>query len=266
MGRLRPAGGDVGPEFWDRRAARYADRVAGTAERDPFLRRVRRRCGRRTTVVDVGAGTGRFALALAPVVGRVIAVDQSPRMLELLRGEADRRGLSNVETCHGRWEDVTGIVGDVVVCSYVLPVVTDVAAFIDKLDAAARRRVFVYLSGASADLVHDHLWRHFHGRPRAPAPTWLDAVGVLRELGIDPHVEVVEVPVRRRFTSVAEAVDDHHEHLLLNDTPTLRQELEQVLSIWLVRDGDRLRPPLKTLPGAVISWESGQAKQRPVDV
>ena len=53
--------------------------------------------GNAATVVDLGAGTGRFALAAAPHVDRVVAVDVSPAMLALLRERAGAAGLANVE-------------------------------------------------------------------------------------------------------------------------------------------------------------------------
>jgi ubiquinone/menaquinone biosynthesis C-methylase UbiE len=43
------------------------------------------------TVVDLGAGTGQFALAAAEVCRRVVAVDPSPVMLGLLREKARNR-------------------------------------------------------------------------------------------------------------------------------------------------------------------------------
>jgi ubiquinone/menaquinone biosynthesis C-methylase UbiE len=50
-----------------------------------------------STVIDLGAGTGMFALAAAPLCRRVIAVDVSPAMLGLLRAKAEQRGLGNIE-------------------------------------------------------------------------------------------------------------------------------------------------------------------------
>src|ERR671936_728212 len=41
-----------------------------------------------TTLVDLGAGTGTFALAAAPLCRRVVAVDVSPAMLAALRAQA----------------------------------------------------------------------------------------------------------------------------------------------------------------------------------
>lgn len=53
------------------------------------------------TVIDLGAGTGQFALAVAGVVRRVVAVDVSPVMLEHLRGKLRGRGVENVECVEG---------------------------------------------------------------------------------------------------------------------------------------------------------------------
>src|SRR5439155_8242060 len=48
-------------------------------------------------VVDLGAGTGTFALAAAPLCRWVVAVDVSCAMLTILHAKAERLGLQNVE-------------------------------------------------------------------------------------------------------------------------------------------------------------------------
>ncbi|WP_218951937.1 methyltransferase domain-containing protein [Amycolatopsis anabasis] len=50
-----------------------------------------------STVVDLGAGTGRFALAAASRFRRVVAVDVSPAMLRYLEERVADAGLANVE-------------------------------------------------------------------------------------------------------------------------------------------------------------------------
>lgn len=50
------------------------------------------------TVVDLGAGTGQFTLAVAPRCARVVAVDVSPLMLDHLERKLQRTALGNV-TC-----------------------------------------------------------------------------------------------------------------------------------------------------------------------
>ena len=53
--------------------------------------------GKESTVVDLGAGTGQFALRAARVFGKVIAVDVSPAMLEALRDRASGLALDNLD-------------------------------------------------------------------------------------------------------------------------------------------------------------------------
>ncbi len=53
--------------------------------------------GRESTVVDMGAGTGQFTVAVAPACARVVAVDVSGVMLDRLRAKVIEAGLSNVE-------------------------------------------------------------------------------------------------------------------------------------------------------------------------
>ncbi len=254
MEGLRPERGTVGPAFWNSRAARFAATMDGTAERDPFLARVRRATDRRSVVIDVGAGSGRFSLALAPRVAEVVAVDSSPAMLDQMSKRARRLRVTNVGRVVGRWQDVDVAAADVAICSYVLPLVADAVPFLTKLDSHARHRAFLYMGAASVDLLLDPMWRHFHGRPRRPGPTYLDAVAVLGELGITADVEVVEVAARARFKSLGAAVKSYRDQLLLPEGRDVGRELRGLLSSWLVCGPDGLRPPVRTMPSAIVSW------------
>jgi SAM-dependent methyltransferase len=50
-----------------------------------------------STVVDLGAGTGQFAIPAARRFGRVVAADVSPVMMDALRENAAAAGLANVD-------------------------------------------------------------------------------------------------------------------------------------------------------------------------
>jgi ubiquinone/menaquinone biosynthesis C-methylase UbiE len=57
------------------------------------------------TVADFGAGTGRLACLVAPVVKRVYAFDRSPHMLSVAKEKLQQSGLKNWQAavCDHRW-------------------------------------------------------------------------------------------------------------------------------------------------------------------
>jgi SAM-dependent methyltransferase len=80
--------------------ARYDEKEDAEAASEVALLR-RLGLPERPTVVDLGAGTGQFAIEAAGWAGRVLAVDVSPVMLERLGVKLERRSASNVECVRG---------------------------------------------------------------------------------------------------------------------------------------------------------------------
>lgn len=86
--------------IWDRRVAGWHTHVTSGSG----FEKVRDRLlaiaapGGADACVDLGAGTGFVALALAPLVDSVLAVDISPAMAESLAARATQAGLENVLT------------------------------------------------------------------------------------------------------------------------------------------------------------------------
>lgn len=76
--------------------ARYDAKMDSDAAAEVALL-VARGMTQQSVVVDLGAGTGQFSVAVAPVCGRVVAVDVSPPMLARLEAKAAALGLANLE-------------------------------------------------------------------------------------------------------------------------------------------------------------------------
>jgi len=110
--------------FWTRRAAAW-DHGAGTS---PGLRQVVERVLAEAApssddeAVDLGCGSGQLALRLAPLVRRVIAVDISEAMIDLLAANADAASVDNVEAVASPIErfDLGPSSVDLVVSNYAL--------------------------------------------------------------------------------------------------------------------------------------------------
>jgi SAM-dependent methyltransferase len=88
----------AGPEHLDQGFIAGYDRKQGHPDPAPDIDVLRRSgVGDEATVVDIGAGTGQFSLAAARAFRRVLAVDVSRPMLELLGRRVAEAGLANVE-------------------------------------------------------------------------------------------------------------------------------------------------------------------------
>jgi putative AdoMet-dependent methyltransferase len=57
--------------------------------------------GREHTVIDMGSGTGAFAINAAPKCKHIYAVDVSQPMLDYSRQKAEQLGIHNITFCHG---------------------------------------------------------------------------------------------------------------------------------------------------------------------
>ena len=101
--------------------------------------------GRPASVVDIGGGTGGFAVRVAELGHRVVVVDPSPDALAILSRRADESGVADLVTGRqGDLDDLPDLVGgdqqgvDVVLCHGVLEIVDDPAAALAVLAGVLR--------------------------------------------------------------------------------------------------------------------------------
>ena len=83
--------------FWDRIADRYAKKPVSDEESyRKKLRVTREYLQPDMEVLEFGCGTGSTAIAHAPCVKHIQAIDISSRMIEIARGKAEARHVENV--------------------------------------------------------------------------------------------------------------------------------------------------------------------------
>jgi SAM-dependent methyltransferase len=247
--------GRTSADFWDRRARSYHRSTKDTVIRDPLYLKVRGLVTPQMSVLDVGAGTGRFALALAPQVQQVIAVEPNDAMLNYLRQDAAEQGITNITYIPTTWQDAPDdLAADIVICSHVLYPIRDIVPFLTKLQAATRRTCFIYLRATPFDAMTKHLWRHFHREERCLVPEYIHALDVLYEMGIYANVEVVKLPLSLRYPSLDVAVEELLEQLILPNDEQTRSELRKLLDGWLVERDGMLVPPISEMVVAILYW------------
>lgn len=215
---------------------------------------LKRHVGPDATVIDIGAGTGRYTLPVARWAREVIAVEPSPVMSGYLRENLARRGIDNVMLVARRWEVAEVAVADFAVCSHVLYDVLEIDAFLRKMDELARHGCFIVHHREQFDLIARRLWPLVHGEERAPMPMFDLLLEVLNEIGVSRIQEGrMPSPFRVCFDSSEEVIEYGLETLMLEDSLENRAWLsEKVVSLVEQAGGYYYMPSQQ--PSGVVWW------------
>jgi SAM-dependent methyltransferase len=240
-------------DYWARRAGRFAA-FSREDHPDPFLDKVLAHVDGQSTVLDVGAGTGRHTVPMARVVRQVVAVEPSPAMASRLREWAQEEGLANVELIEGSWPDADAPVCDLAVCSHVLYPIAEIEPFLRRLDGSASRWCFLWLHDEQIALESLGLWERFHGEPRAPQPTFRDVLPVLWQMGLRPNLEMSAIPAGWSWESMDEAAEEGRVHLAIPEDEATETRLRQMLAATLVEREGRLFEPRDVYRSAIVWW------------
>jgi hypothetical protein len=199
-------------------------------------------------VLDVGAGRCAMSLPLRPPADRIVAVDGSAEMLE--NSPAD-------VTVVGGWPEVASQVGQatVVICGHVLYNVPHLAPFIAALDQAAHRRVVIEITEAHPRTrdIERELWQHFWSLKRPTTPTWKDALEVIRETGIEPHVELWESSERGGLPELDDLVAWMRRTVCLD--PSRDGEVRAIVQKYATNRNGRWRLSAQGRSLATIWWD-----------
>jgi SAM-dependent methyltransferase len=197
--------------IWDTRAAAYhrvtRDETKATEQELAILE-----LREGDTVLDMGAGTGRLAVPITRNAAHVTALDPSGGMLAILRERMAAEKRTNFSCLRMRWEDT--VIGrdiqphDVVIAAFSLGFY-DLAAALRKLDAAARRSVYLFWhAGEWRSEREMALYRSVFGEEEAMQrgyPDYMYPVNILHDEGIYPNVRIYRAVWETIYDSVDEA-------------------------------------------------------------
>jgi len=193
------------PHFWDKRARNFA--VATSGRKDGFLELLEPWLAPDRTLIDVGAGAGRYAAPLADRLDWVTAVEPSQGMRDLIPHR------DNMTVIASDWVHAEAAPADLVICCHVLYGVVDGPGFIEKLEAAARRRVFIQLRHGQMLNPSDHLWELMKDTPRARQPEFGDLWNLLEQMGIHADVAVLRYQSFQSWADEADFVEEYRPQL-----------------------------------------------------
>ncbi|HQC33102.1 MAG TPA: methyltransferase domain-containing protein [Methanoculleus sp.] len=246
---------------WDKRAAAYRrvtrDERSATEQELAILG-----VQPGETVLDMGAGTGRLAVPVARTAAHVTALDPSEGMLAILRERMAAEGLTNYSCLRKRWEDAT--IGrdvephDIVVAAFSLGFY-DLAAALEKLDAAARRAVYIFWhAGEWRNPGEMALYRTVFGDEAAGEkgyPDYIFPVNILHDAGIYPNVRIY----RAVWDAVYDSVEDAARTWAAMHNPGMEDltPVREYFARALRKDGSGKYIETAVRPTAAVWWEKG---------
>ena len=192
---------------WDAMAPTFYGQEVPSFNENALLSLIEREnmLGSDCRALEIGCGTGKYCLALAPHCREVTGLDISEKMLEYARGEAVRLGLANAVFTQGDWRaeelDKRGWTGTFdLLMAWLTPAVIDYESFL-KFCSASRGWCVLGNHVHRAESLSDR-YRALFGMP--PAKTAEDdiifATAALLRQGKKPYLSYMENAWERTST------------------------------------------------------------------
>jgi SAM-dependent methyltransferase len=244
---------------WASRAKRYATAAQRDPQPDGFMQLLLPRLHPDDTVLDIGAGTGRYEPPLAGRVSQVIALEPSPAMRAQLEARVAAKQLTNVQVITDAWPAASAIQADVAISAHVVYGVRKLAPFVLAMDGAARRDCYLYLGLQHPAIVLAPFWERVHGEARLPLPAALEALNALHQLNLPASLELVPLTSFLRFADEEEAVADLMQRLRCG--PQHESTIRAAIPELLLRQPDGSLTPLHhPRHAALLWWPAAQAR------
>lgn len=209
------------------------------------------------TLLDIGAGIGRYTAPLAADGCRVQAVEPSAPMRDHLERNLRNQGLQDaVRIIPGLWPEARVDAAEVAFAAFVIQFSEDPISFVRAMEAAATKRCVLAMHVDSIFHPISDLWSSFHpDRPAPEPPRFQDLYPLLLEEGIVADVRIAsEIRPRGPWRDPENALAAAAEWLQL-ETGEEREKLASIL-----RERMAMGPggPESAMPtsgrSAVISW------------
>lgn len=223
--------------FWSEKKARwynealkysdYPEKVMGVIL--PLIKGCR-------SALDIGAGCGALTIPLAKRLKKVTALEPSSAMIGILKEEAEKQGLRNIECIEAEWPNLPKGKRslkqyDIVLSANVPGALMDSEEFIRGVEKLAKRYVF-FIQGVDQHkdkFFYRELYPIIFKREYPPRDDYLGTYRLLHSLRIYANVAIVEYNFDQRFRDLDGVVDFWKEHMSLKTSEfdeTLREFLK----------------------------------------
>lgn len=249
-----------GTDYWATRAPQFRPGRMTVPELEPLGQLLEPG----DTLLDIGAGGGRFAVPLAAVAGRVVAVEPSPSMREQLAAAIAEAGARNIEAVDLEWPPQgldERLTADVSLAANVLYAIAEVEAFLEAMEAHTRRTCVVVAFDRAPNTPIPEVWQELWGVEFRELPALRELVAVLYARGRRVRVE----PVPQQAAAprpVEEVAADfawmYHVRPGIADYEAKLERFRELVARYCSAGKGLARAPVVRRYSAVVSWSPGE--------
>jgi 2-polyprenyl-3-methyl-5-hydroxy-6-metoxy-1,4-benzoquinol methylase len=140
-----------------------------------------------STVLDIGAGTGGWAIPMARHAKKVTALEPSPGMIAVLQENVEQEGIRNIEIVRGGWPDTVVAPHDYSLCSHAMYGVADLPAFVNAMSRVTRKTCLMLTRAPDHDGTLAEMALRIWGQPH-DSTNFQVAYNALLQIGIYANV------------------------------------------------------------------------------
>ncbi|MEI7482388.1 MAG: class I SAM-dependent methyltransferase [Elusimicrobiota bacterium] len=242
--------------FWNNRARNYPlPFEPGNLAKIGRILRLLERMGVRfegRKVLDIGCGTGVYALPLAEKAKSVLGLDSSREMLKIFRAERRSRAIDNVSCVLAAWSAApsSSLAGrfDIALASMTMAIKKK-ADILKMEKAAGERCVYIGWAGVRRNALLEKVYAKHGVKYRAPEGAAI-VLKALTELGRAPSVRFIRDCWERK-ASAEDTMRDIEVGLKVNGAEMDRGWVENLLK-KIARDG--MIKQITSVRKALITW------------
>jgi len=140
-----------------------------------------------STVIDIGAGTGGWAIPMARHARTVTALEPSSGMIAVMKENILAEAIANIDIVQGSWPDTRVVPHDFSLCSHAMYGVADLPAFVNAMSRATRKTCMMLLRAPAHDGTMAVAATRVLGQPH-DSPNFQVAYAAMLQMGLYPHV------------------------------------------------------------------------------
>lgn len=178
-------------DFWKNKAEDFDKMVderwaKPDSSRDFLIKKLKDNPG--STLLDIGAGTGKWSLLVSPFAKRVTALEPSLAMQDVLKEKIQKDQITNLDIVTATWPEDDVAPHDYILASHSMYGVGDFKSFVNKMNRTAQKACILVMRAPFADSVMAIAARKVFGQPY-DSPNFQIAYNML--LGMDIYPDVI---------------------------------------------------------------------------